>query len=665
MVGCIQTVIISIASKNQSFAFVKIIHDLSSSELRSPDNGFSQTLKTQTEFSYALMQLECGEATNGQSVFSISGETDGLKVAEGAGKVSHRRGLRSSASVPIPFVAVGGLLFGGITPFRRWDMRKQLRPGLLAAAGGVLLHGPQASGKSQLAKAIVVELANDERYHAYSVFVKCDSLVGGQIEQLKTRMEGVFQEALEHAPSVIVFDDLDALLPNEERQDDVVGDVAEHTALSEFVGDLMDACQEGGWGARQSITFLAIAQSPSSVHHVLRVSGRLDFAVQLLAPGAVERAAIIQSCLRSKAVNFAKDVAMVEVVTHCDGYDAHDIDVLVEQAIHGYYHHHLHPTSTALLSWEETSEKTTRKEPRHPLGAGEGLSQVSDSLMQTQTQTQTHFGAMRAAGLQIVDGEVEDRCRRRSLSLSQQWRRWSFTVTEDDFAKAQRGFVPAAMRGVVAISNAGDGPSQKGWEDIGGLDDVRRTLQEIRKLPVKYGKLFLKAPLRLRPGILLCGPPNCGKTHVIGAAAAACHLRFIGVKGPELLNKYIGASEQAVRDVFAKASAAAPSILFFDEFDAIAPKRGHDNTGVTDRVVNQLLTELDGVEGLSGVFVIAATSRPDLIDAALLRPRRLDRLLLCDFPSEFERKEILNVLARQLPLAADVDLSDIAASTCS
>lgn len=172
--------------------------------------------------------------------------------------------------------------------------------------------------------------------------------------------------------------------------------------------------------------------------------------------------------------------------------------------------------------------------------------------------------------------------------------------------------------------------------------------------PKKYDRT--QAPLRLRTGVLLYGPPGCGKTHVVAAAVAAAGVRCITVRGPELLNKYIGASEAAVRDVFARASAAAPSVLFFDEFDAIAPARGHDNTGVTDRVVNQLLTELDGVEGLRGVCVLAATSRPDLLDAALLRPGRLDRLLLCDFPTPRERGLILSALARSMPLETGVEL---------
>lgn len=178
------------------------------------------------------------------------------------------------------------------------------------------------------------------------------------------------------------------------------------------------------------------------------------------------------------------------------------------------------------------------------------------------------------------------------------------------------------------------------------MGDAKEALYEALELPLRFAKLVAKAPLRLRTGVLLYGPPGCGKTHAVRAAVAATGVRFIGVKGPELLNKYIGASEEAVRAVFARAQAAAPCALFFDEFDSIAPQRGSgsDSTGVTERMVNQLLTELDGVERLQGVCVIAASNRPDLIDAALLRPGRLDRLIYCGFPTRDERLDILTSL---------------------
>jgi SpoVK/Ycf46/Vps4 family AAA+-type ATPase len=223
---------------------------------------------------------------------------------------------------------------------------------------------------------------------------------------------------------------------------------------------------------------------------------------------------------------------------------------------------------------------------------------------------------------------------------------------------AAEGLTPAAFWGAGTATSVTAGV--EGWQDVGGLAAVRAALQEALELPVKHAALVARAPLRLRTGALLFGPPGCGKTHAVAAAVAAAGLRCISVSGPELLNKYIGASEAAVRDVFRRAAAAAPSVLFFDEFDAIAPQRGHDNTGVTDRVVNQLLTELDGVEGLRGVCVVAATSRPDLVDAALLRPGRLDRLLHCGFPSPAERREVAAALARRLRLAPDADVEGVA-----
>jgi peroxin-1 len=156
----------------------------------------------------------------------------------------------------------------------------------------------------------------------------------------------------------------------------------------------------------------------------------------------------------------------------------------------------------------------------------------------------------------------------------------------------------------------------------------------------------------------LYGYPGCGKTLLASAVAGECGLNFISVKGPEILNKYIGASEKSVRDLFDRAQAAKPCVLFFDEFDSIAPKRGHDSTGVTDRVVNQLLTQMDGAEGLSGVYVLAATSRPDLIDPALLRPGRLDKSLLCDLPSLEDRLDIIKALFQMVRLSSELTDSD-------
>ncbi|KAI8330998.1 P-loop containing nucleoside triphosphate hydrolase protein [Chlamydoabsidia padenii] len=230
-------------------------------------------------------------------------------------------------------------------------------------------------------------------------------------------------------------------------------------------------------------------------------------------------------------------------------------------------------------------------------------------------------------------------------------------LTQQDFSQAREGFVPSSLRGVKLQS------SGVNWSDIGGLNETRRTLLETLEWPTKYAAVFSQCPLRLRSGLLLYGYPGCGKTLLASAVAKECGLNFISVKGPEILNKYIGASEKSVRDLFERASAAKPCVLFFDEFDSIAPRRGHDSTGVTDRVVNQMLTQMDGAEGLDGVYVLAATSRPDLIDPALLRPGRLDKALLCGMPSFDERLEILQALSQKMTLASEVDLKEYAEKT--
>ena len=200
-------------------------------------------------------------------------------------------------------------------------------------------------------------------------------------------------------------------------------------------------------------------------------------------------------------------------------------------------------------------------------------------------------------------------------------------------------FTPLAHTGISFLK--GDKVS---WESIGGLEEAKKVLYNTLVLPIKHPQLFARLPLKTRSGILLYGPSGCGKTFILESLVNAEDLHCIVINGPEVFGKYIGQSEQKIRDVFERAQAAAPCVVFFDEFDSVAPQRGADDSGVTDRVVNQLLCYLDGVEGRKDVFVVAASSRPDLIDAALLRPGRLDKAVACPVPSEDDRVAILRSL---------------------
>jgi transitional endoplasmic reticulum ATPase len=232
-------------------------------------------------------------------------------------------------------------------------------------------------------------------------------------------------------------------------------------------------------------------------------------------------------------------------------------------------------------------------------------------------------------------------------------------VDMKDFEEALKEVQPSALREVLV-----EVPNVK-WTNIGGLEDVKKQLQQAVEWPLKYPDIFEKSGAKPPKGILLYGPPGTGKTLLARAVANESEANFISIKGPELLSKWVGESESGVREIFRKARQAAPSIIFFDEIDAIAPTRGggYGDTNVTERVVSQLLTELDGLEELQRVVVLAATNRPDMVDHALLRAGRFDRLLQVPAPEKSARLEILKIHTSKNPLANDVDLEKIAERT--
>ena len=232
-------------------------------------------------------------------------------------------------------------------------------------------------------------------------------------------------------------------------------------------------------------------------------------------------------------------------------------------------------------------------------------------------------------------------------------------VTEADFKQALKGIEPSALREVfVEVPDVT-------WKSVGGLEGTKERLRETIQWPLEYPEVFEQMDMQAAKGVLMYGPPGTGKTLLAKAIANESQSNFISIKGPELLNKYVGESEKGVREVFEKARANAPTVVFFDEIDSMAGERGRrsGDSGVGERVVSQLLTELDGLEELEDVVVIATTNRPDLIDSALLRPGRLDRHVHVPVPDEEARRKIFEVHTRGKPLAEGIDLDDLAART--
>ncbi|VAI19833.1 unnamed protein product [Triticum turgidum subsp. durum] len=415
-------------------------------------------------------------------------------------------------------------------------------------------------------------------YFALGVYVDCSKLATEKNKKQLQQIADYIYEAIVHSPSIVIFDDLDSLISF--SPDNLKSQSSNSSAIVKYLIDMLDEYRDKSHGmcGYGPVAFLASAKSLKCLPQELTSSGRFDLHVQVPGLSAPARIEILRQTIVKLHLLCTAEI-ISNIASKCDGYDAYDLGILVDNTV---------------------------------LAA-------SDRLLGSST----------------------------------------VNLVEEDFLKAMRNFSPVAMRDISKFSPE----ISNGWEDVGGLSEVVNVIKETIELPLKYPKFSAGAPVRLRSNILLYGPTGCGKTHVVKSVAAAYSLRFIPIKGPELMNMYIGSTEQYVRDTFAKAAAALPCLLFFDEFESLVPQRGKHGTQVTDRVVNQFLTELDGVEALTGVFVFAATNKPREIDAALLRPGRFDRLVFCDFPQWNERLDILRVLSKELPLASDADLELVASMT--
>jgi transitional endoplasmic reticulum ATPase len=232
-------------------------------------------------------------------------------------------------------------------------------------------------------------------------------------------------------------------------------------------------------------------------------------------------------------------------------------------------------------------------------------------------------------------------------------------VKMDDFINAYKEVTPTAMREVyIEVSTVH-------WEDAGGLEDVKQHLKEAVEWPLKTPEMFKRLGIKPPKGILLYGPPGCGKTLLARAVATESEANFISIKGPEVFSKWVGESEKAIREVFRKARMAAPTVVFLDEMDSLTPRRGSgfSDSGVSERVISQLLTEMDGIVTLQDIVVIAATNRPDMVDPAVLRPGRFDRLIYVAEPDEKSRLQIFKIYTKDMPLTKDVDVVQLAAMT--
>ncbi|KAI1130342.1 putative AAA family ATPase/60S ribosome export protein Rix7 [Nemania abortiva] len=471
-----------------------------------------------------------------------------------------------------------------------WPMHapEACEKGLVKPARGVLIHGPPGCGKTMLAKAYAASLG------VAFIPVSAPSLVAGMSGESEKKIRELYDEAKKLAPCLIFIDEIDAIMGKREN--------AQREMEKRIVAQMltcMDDCDPQKMGGKLVVT-LAATNRPDSIDPALRRAGRFNYEIGLGIPNEAAREAILRKMLSK--IPLAEDVDCKLLAKRTPGFVGADLEDLISVA--------QNDLATELMS--QITQVTS------------SVAMDLDSETHDSPIIKLHY-AILAAPLNAIP---EDK----------------YTLTMRHFLEAVKQVQPSSKReGFSTIPDTT-------WAHIGALDDVREELMLSIVEPIHHPEKFKALGIDGPSGVLLWGPPGCGKTLLAKAVANESKANFISVKGPELLNKYVGESERSVRQVFSRARASAPCIVFFDELDALVPRRDSSGTDSSARVVNQLLTELDGMNNRSGVYVIGATNRPDMIDPAILRPGRLGTNIFIDLPNADGRVDILHTrILRSLP----------------
>jgi len=504
---------------------------------------------------------------------------------------------------------------------------------------GVLLRGPPGCGKTHLANAIAGQL------NVTYFKVSAPELVSGMSGESEGRIRDLFTAASASAPSIIFMDEIDAIAPK--RGDGSSGGTKgmEKRMVAQLLTCMDSLTPENNRGGAP-VMVLGATNIPDSIDSALRRAGRFDREICLGVPDEKSRLGILK--VMTTAMRLSGDIDFKVLAKKTPGFVGADIRSLTKEAgviaINRIFKKVLINGSMVLPSSDEMKENDAdMKENAACLKGTEQEEQENSSKNEDDDSKYTHSEAKDVHSVvPLTSEELEP-----------------LFVTMTDFLEALPHVQPSSKReGFATVPDVS-------WDNIGALQSIREELSLSVLEPITHPEKFEALGLPLPAGVLLYGPPGCGKTLLAKAIANESGANFISIKGPELLDKYVGESERAVRKVFERARSSSPCIVFFDELDSLCPKRGSDSGGgnVSERVVNQLLTEMDGLDSRRSVFVIAATNRPELIDPAMLRPGRLDKLLYIPLPTAADRAAILKAVGKKVKLGPDVDLEVIAHSS--
>ncbi|MFZ3077667.1 MAG: AAA family ATPase [Candidatus Aenigmatarchaeota archaeon] len=495
---------------------------------------------------------------------------------------------------------------------------------------GVLLYGPPGTGKTLLAKAVANEAG------AHFISLAGPEIMSKWYGQSEENLRKVFEEAQKNAPAIIFIDEIDAIAP---KREEVTGEV-ERRVVSQLL-TLMD-----GLKSRGKVIVLAATNRPNALDEALRRPGRFDREIDIGVPDKSGRKEILK--IHTRNMPLSEDVNLEELAEKTYGYVGADLAALAREAAMSVIRRNMEEIKSKeeyLPKITEVSKEYNIRSQKDLLNAIKTVSEKLQKAEKDAAKTKSMF-AKKSPARNDSSEEVGEQDESKSLSetLSALEIIKRLYVSMSDFSSGLLFVQPSAMREIMV-----EVPKVK-WSDVGGLDEVKNALKEAVEWPLKNAESFKRLGIRPARGIMLYGPPGCGKTYIVKAVANEAGVNFISVKGPEVMSKWVGESGENIRKIFRKAKQVSPSIIFFDEIDAIAPRRGTETgSHVSEQIVSQLLTEMSGIEDLEGVAVIAATNRPDIIDAALLRPGRFDKLIYVPAPDVETRKKIFEIHMKSVP----------------
>lgn len=501
----------------------------------------------------------------------------------------------------------------------------------MQATRGILLHGPPGCGKTMLANALAAALKVNY------IPIAAPSIVSGMSGESEKALRELFDEAKKCAPCLMFIDEIDAITPKRESAQREM----EKRIVAQLLSCLDDLDPETNDG--KAVVVLAATNRPDSIDPALRRGGRFDKEIIMPVPNEKVREKILRALTRKSKLSEDVDFAVLAQKTPgCVGADLRDLVSTTDAVAQKRYLESLREAAELLDASEQPPIQDRDKENDKPESMDLDRDRpLPPSLSPFQTHTQTH--QLDAQELLLASNLKIIKYFESNPDLPSRTQNQANTISMADFLTALPQIQPSALReGFATIPTTT-------FSQIGALRNHRRVLSQKLIQPILQPKLYTSIGLTLTSGILLWGPPGNGKTLLAKAVANSSHANFISVKGPELLNKYVGESERSVRTLFARARSSVPVIIFFDELDALVPRRDGGNSEASSRVVNTLLTELDGVgASREGIYIIGATNRPDIIDPAMLRPGRLETLLYVGIPSEDDRVDILRTLTKKI-----------------